>query len=287
MTAQELLNQIEKQLGIPWQSQRPDGYSDGILFGSGETVVTGIATTYIPTLAVLRRAVSAQINTIICRESPFYSRGERAPVSYRNGAAPPKELIENDSVCRAKRDFLTQNNLVIIRFFDNWDARQMDGQLFALARALTWDRFHLKVPIETEDYDPRNVYFNLSQGSLHALALDIAEKLKIKTVRVIGDPSSLVSRAALTHGLILVSDLESILRRQSVDVVVTGDAVEWEAAPYFQDLVTARMAKGLILIGDEASEEPGCGEVASWLKGFVKEIAVEWIPAGEAYSAVS
>src|SRR2546430_9237328 len=62
---------------------------------------------------------------------------------------------------------------------------------------------------------------------------------------LIGKPDSSASKVALTHGLLLVADAERILREPDVDVIVTGDAVEWEAAPYFQDMVAAGKAKGL------------------------------------------
>jgi hypothetical protein len=59
--------------------------------------------------------------------------------------------------------------------------------------------------------------------------------------------------------------------------------VEWEAGPYFQDLVAAQKVKGLLLLGYEASEEQGSAEVAVWLKTFITEVPVEWIPAGEPF----
>lgn len=83
-----------------------------------------------------------------------------------------------------------------------------------------------------------------------------------------------------------MADTERILR-EPVDVIITGDVVEWEAGPYFQDLVTARKAKGLVLLGNEASEEPGSAEMAEWLKGFVTEVPVEWIPADEPFWVLS
>ena len=283
ISAQGLLDRIQKNVGVPWQSQRSDGFSDGILFGKPETSVTGIVTTYTPSLQVLKRAVGSGKNTIVCREAPFYSRGERAPLFWRNGPAPPKQLTDNDAVCTAKREFISQNNLVIIRFFDNWDARTSDGQLRGLARALGWDQFHTPGKGGTDPYDPENVYFELLPTSLTGLAQTVQAKLKIKAVRVIGAANSTVRKVALTHGLLLVSDAERILTEPSVDAVIAGDAVEWEAAPYFQDLVTARRTKGLLLIGDEASEDPGSGEVAAWLKTFVSEVPIEWIPAGEPF----
>jgi putative NIF3 family GTP cyclohydrolase 1 type 2 len=287
ISAHELIERIQKNVGVPWQSQRSDGFSDGILLGSADTTVTGIVTTFAPTLDVLRKAVAAGKNTVICREAPFYSRGERAPLFWRNGAAPPKELTDNDAVCRAKQEFISQNNLVIVRFFDNWDARKTDGQLRGLARALGWDQFHLNAISGVDAYHPRNVYFRLPQTSLSALAVNTKNKLNIHGLRVIGKGASNVSKVALTPGLLLVPDAERILREPGVDVVVTGDAVEWEAAPYFQDLVAANKVKGLILLGQQASEEPGSGQVAEWLKGFVAEVPIEWIPAGEPFWTVT
>lgn len=143
ISSQQLIEQIQKNVEVPWQSQRSDGFSDGILFGSGETTVTGIVTTFTPTLEVLRKAVSSGKNVVICREAPSYSRGERAPAFWRNGPAPSKDLLDNDAVWRAKQEFISRNNLVIIRFFDNWDARKTDGQLRGLSCALGWNSFHV------------------------------------------------------------------------------------------------------------------------------------------------
>ena len=287
MNGQELVERIQKNVGVPWQSQRADGFSDGILFGSPGTPVTGIATTFTPTLDVLHKAASSGKNTIICREAPSYSRGERAPLFWRNGPAPAKELLEGDPVWRVKQYFISQNNLLIIRLFENWDARKADGQLRGLAHALDWESFHLAGDGAEEAYGPRHVYFQLPKTSLNSLAAGMKKKLNVHGVRVVGKPESSVSKVALTHGLLLVADAERILREPDVDVVITGDAVEWEAAPYFQDLVTAGKAKGLVLLGDEASEEPGSGEMAAWLKGFVTEVPVEWIPAGDPFWTLS
>ena len=279
----ELLQEMQVHVGVPWQSQRPDGYSDGILIGSPDTVVTGIATTCTPSLQVLRNAVAKGLNTIVCREAPDYSRGERSPAYWREGPAPAKEALDNDPVWQSKRDFISNNHLVIIRFLDNWDARQVHWQLRGLARALDWDRYHLPQQAGTLPYAPEDCYFNLPSLSLLALAETIKKSLMIQGVRVIGDPAAQVRKAALAPGLLLIPQLEKILREPGVDVVVAGDTVEWEGAPYAQDLVSERMIKGMVLIGNEASEEPGSQEVASWLKTFVHGIPIESMPTGEPF----
>jgi len=287
LSVQDLMDRIQKNLGVPWQSQRADGFADGIYSGNPDTSVTGIATTFTPTIDVLRQAVSSGKNTIICRETPFYSRGERAPLFWRSGAAPSTDLMESDSVCRFKRAFISSNNLVIIRFFDNWEARTTDSQLRGLAMVLGWDKVHVVPKGSTEPYRPGNTSFVLPSLSLNDLGGNIRETLKVRGMRIIGDPLARVSKVALTHGLLLVEDLQQILKEPGVDVVVGGEPVEWEAGPYFEDLVTAKQAKGLILIGDQVSEEPGSGQVAEWLKTFISEVPVELMPAGEPFWTLS
>jgi len=287
LTASRLLDRMMKNVGIPWQSQRADGFGDGIHLGPPDTVVTGIATTFTPTVDVLKRAVASGKNTIICRETPFYSRGERAPLFWRNGPAPPQQLLDKDATARAKRELIESNNLVVIRLFDNWDARKTDAQLRGLAVALRWDKYHLARKRGVALYRPGNEYFSLPKTSLGQLVRNIQTTLRVHGVRVIGDAQSQVSKAALTHGFLLVADLQRVMKEPGVDVVIGGEPVEWEASEYFEDLVAAKMAKALILLGNEVSEEPGSGEVAAWLKTFVSEVPVEWLPAGEPFWTVS
>ena len=127
----------------------------------------------------------------------------------------------------------------------------------------------------------------MPKTSLGQLVRNIQTTLRVHGVRVIGDAQSQVSKAALTHGFLLVADLQRVMKEPGVDVVIGGEPVEWEASEYFEDLVAAKMAKALILLGNEVSEEPGSGEVAAWLKTFVSEVPVEWLPAGEPFWTVS
>ncbi len=286
LTASQLLDRMIRNVGIPWQSQRADGFDDGIHLGKPETVVTGIATTFTPTLEVLRKAVASGKNTIVCRETPFYSRGERAPLYWRNGSPPAAQVMDKDPAVLAKRAFIDSNNLVIIKLFENWDARKTDAQLRGLAMALDWGRYHTARKGGADVYRPGNEYFTLPRTSVGQLVKDIQAKLRLRAPRIIGDPQAQVSKAALTHGFLLVADLQRVMAEPGVDVVLGGEPVEWEATEYFQDLIAAKMSKALILLGNEGSEEPGSGEVAAWLKTFVTEVPVEWTPAGEPFWAV-
>jgi len=45
--------------------------------------------------------------------------------------------------------------------------------------------------------------------------------------------------------------------------------------------------KALIVIGHIPSEQPGMEECARWLKGFVKDVPVEFVPAKQPFWTVS
>jgi hypothetical protein len=98
-----------------------------------------------------------------------------------------------------------------------------------------------------------------------------------------GDKKATVSRAALLPGYVLVPDLQAACSQRPIDLVVIGEPVEWEGAEYIQDMIAAKRTKAAILFGNEVSEEPGSGEMAAWLKTFVR-VPVTWIPTGEPFN---
>lgn len=251
ITAQQVIDRIQQQIGSAWKSQS----ADILHAGNRDSEVTGIVTTFAPSLDVLRRAVAAKKNMIVSREAPFWARGR-------------SDSMNQDATYRFKRDFIQSNNLIVWRFFDNWNARRPDGQLVGLARALGWEK-------------GANGYFPLPPATLRETAANIKRTLKMKSIRIIGDPNTRVTKAALSHGMYQVADLEKHLEEPGVDLVVIGEPIEWEASPYFADLVASGQKKGLIVLGQEVSEEPGCGEMATWLRSFLKDVPVEWIPTGE------
>jgi putative NIF3 family GTP cyclohydrolase 1 type 2 len=268
ITAQQVVDRIQKNLGTPWKTPSLDVF----MAGDPNTPVTGIATAFAPTLDVLRRAAAAGKNMIIARESAFYR------------SANPARDLATDSTYLFKRDFISKNNLVIWRFCDNWETREVDGQLRGLAMALGWDKYHKPDrKAGKQPYHPGDAFFDLPGTSLGAMARSVQVRLKIQGLRVIGDPRTRVSKAALTNGLMPVPSLQEILKEPDVSLVVTGEPVEWEASPYFEDVIASGRKMGMIILGQEASEEPGSGEVANWLRSFLPQLPIEWVSAGEPF----
>lgn len=223
--------------------------SDGIVSGDAKTAITGIVVSFAPTFNVLRQAAAAGHNLFVCHEPPFWNR-------------TPKQLAENP-VFQAKQSFIEQHQMVFYRMRDGWKP--------GLAEALGWG-------------EGEHILYRRPPTTLQALAREIGTKLKLNAIRVIGDPATPVERVVLRTGLITTPQMAQAVA-VGPDAVVIGEPVEWEASPYFQDLITSGQKKGLIVLGLEGSEEPGGKVVAAWLKTMVSEAPVDWIPAGEPFAA--
>ena len=288
ISAQAVVDRIQQKIGASWKSSPVDAF----MAGKPDTNVTGIVTTYAPSLEVLKKAVAGKKNLVISRESPWWARH---PAQFRQGtggfaadtqpsssgqAPAGPDSMDKDPTYRAKRDYIAANNLVVYRFFDNWSARQPDPQLQGLAKALGWEKFYK--PSGGLPWSTHNGFFEIPPATLKATAQNIKSTLKMKSIRVGGDPDITVRKAALLHGMYWLPDLQKALAEPGVDLVIAGEP-QWEneLCQYSFDLHAAGVRKGLVLLGQQVSEEPGSGELAAWLKSFVKEVPVEWIPAGE------
>jgi hypothetical protein len=281
ITAQQVVERIQKSTGLPWMFG-----TDICEAGKPDTAVTGIATSFTATFDVLRRAVASGRNLVITRERPFWSH-ENTVMEHSGGSVGPlrSDLIK-DALFQQKSEFIAENNLVVWRLQENWDARPVDSQLQGLARALGWEKHYQPKPGAAAWSRPNHV-FAPPPATLLETVQAVKAKLKCGAPRVIGDPSLRVTHAALMHGFLLVPELSAALRDPAVDLVVCGEPVEWEADPYFVDTVASGRKVGMIILGNEVSEEPGSGEMAAWIKTLVHEVPVEWVPAGEPFRVPS
>ena len=269
VTANAVVDRIVKNIGVAWRLST----FDGVKAGDASTIVTGIATTAMATLAVLQEAVKAGANVVVTCEPTFFGRAEARtlPVGRVGGAiiTPPPP----DPVFAAKNDFVDTNKLVIFRLCDHWRTRTPDPFGHGFANALGWTKFQ-------DAGDPRR--FSVPSLSLAALAAHLKSTLNARGgIRVVGDPQSPVQRVAVLPGSTPIQ--ASLQTLPNVDVIVAGEVREWESVEYARDTVFSGRRKGLILVGRVVSEEPAMGVCASWLRTFVPEVPVRHIPAGDPY----
>jgi len=275
LTAQDVIDRIKKNVGVEWKADTVDTFKAG----DPATVVTGVVTTSMATLAALRFAVKAGANLIITSGPTFYARADAPTAPPRRetmagaGTPSPAGAYPNDRIFAAKNELIRTERLVIWRFSDHWRARTPDPLVQGLADALGWSRF------ATAD-DPALV--SIPATTLGALASTIKKKLNARGgIRVVGDPQTAIRKVALLPATTAIDAALKAL--PAVDAIVAGEVREWESVEYARDTVTAGGKKGLILIGRVLSEGPSMNACAQWLKVIVPELKTSWVPIGDPY----
>jgi putative NIF3 family GTP cyclohydrolase 1 type 2 len=258
LTAGQTLDRIKANVGIPWMPQTVDH----IVGGTPETPVKGIATTLMATLDVLQRAAAAGRNMVITHESTFFSHQDRI------------DEITADPTYQFKRAFIQQHGMAIFHFHDHWHRRTPDGIAMGMAREVGWDT-HLVPASERE--------FAFTDRTLLQLARELESRLRVRTMRVLGDPAMKVNRALASWGFVSLMPGLPYIARDDVDALVVGETREWELVEYVQDQIASGRRKALIVIGHVASEQAGMKYCAEWLRSFISEVPVDFIPADEPF----
>ena len=267
VTAQDIVDRIRKSVGVEWQSETVDTFKAG----APSTIVTGVVTTSLATIDVMRRAVKAGANMIITSGPTFYSRADRpTPPAGRGRAAvkPPSP----DPVFTAKNEFIKANNLVVWRFSDHWRLRTPNPFATGLIDALGWTG--------RAKNDPLTV--TIPSVTLDRLVDDVNRKLNARGgMRIVGNRQLRVRSIGVLPGSVPIQTTLKALPQ--VDALIAGEIREWESSEYARDTVFEGLPRALILLGRTLSEDPGMKACAQWLETIVPDVRCRWMPIGDPY----
>jgi len=281
LTAKDLLDRITAQIAVAWKAETVDG----LKAGDPSTAVTGIVTTAMASLGVLKRAVEAGANVVVTSQPTFYAKADtrtppvpRGPGGGPPGAAPaapppPPAAAPPDAVYTAKNAFIDQHKLVVIRLNEHWKLRDPDPQAVGLAQAMGWTKH--QVAGNAKRYD-------VPALTVDALVAALRKNLGVAGgIRVVGDPKTSLRRIGLLPGSTPIQ--ASLELMPEVDAIVAGEVREWESVEYARDQVAAGNRKALILVGRISSEDPGMRVCADWLKTVAPGVPVRHIGVGDPY----
>jgi putative NIF3 family GTP cyclohydrolase 1 type 2 len=259
LTVQQVLDRMKLHVGGPW---REGAGVDRIIAGSADIQVTGVGTTMMATFDALKQAAKWGTNFVITHESTFWSHADT--LTY----------LMDDPLYKTKLEFIRANNLAVFHFHDHWHAlHPIDGINYGTMQELGWINY----------MDPANQRtFNLPPTTLLALSRELQKKMDDRTMRVVGDPNAPVKKVYESWGNCGEFPGVQILESDA-DVLIIGEAQDWNLIEYAQDLVSSGQKKGLIVLGHVRSEQFGMKYCAEWLKGFISEVPVKYIPIIEPY----
>ena len=242
---------------------------DLLMSSSGSTEVTGIVTSFMATVDVIRKAVEIGANMIVTHEPTYFTGLDQT------------DWLQDDPVYRAKKRLIEDNNIAIWRFHDHMHMARTDRIYDGLLKEIGWEGFLMR------DHRFPHCY-EIEQTTLAQLAGFFKEKFSMDVVRIIGKPDMKCKRVGIlvgggSLGLGREQMPMELMRNKNLDVVVCGEITEWTLCAYVNDAQMLGFNKALIIIGHERTEEWGMKHMAEWLKPLVKGIPVSFIDAREPF----
>lgn len=257
MTAAEAIQKIQRR----YAPAPPPNTVDTVKAGDPGTIVTGIATTFLDTMDVLREAARRNENLVITHEPTFYNHLDDT------------SFFKEDPVYKEKLAFIEQHHMVVFRLHDEIHMARPDPIGVALVEALGMTTYL------DDPKDPSRI--TIPTMPLRALVGKIQSQLHTQTMRIVGDPEMQVTHIALRPGASGLQRQVSALRADNVDVLIAGEASEWETVEYARDATAQGRSKALVLIGHEPSEEPGMEQAAKDIRVLFPGLKVDHILANQ------
>lgn len=256
LIVKDVIDKIKANVTCKWN----DVTVDNIKAGDEQAKVTGIATTFMATLAVLQKAKAAGCNFVISHEPTFYNHNDDL------------SLHKGDPVQEAKLKFIKDNNMVVWRFHDHLHQTNPDQVYEGVLAKLDWKKFPLD-----------NHLLSVPAKSLKEIVSEIEQKLNARTVRIVGNPKMSISKIGLALGASGSASHFKLLSNPDCELLIVGESNEWETVPYVQDAITLGQKKALIVLGHADSEEAGMDYTRVWLQKFYPDVKIKFIEAGNPY----
>jgi len=260
LSANQIIDLIRKNVTCPWTAQTVDTFKSG----NPDDIVTGVAVCMFANMEVLKLAVANKCNLIIAHEPTFYSHLDET------------KTLENDAVFQDKMKFINENKLIIWRFHDHFHRTKPDGIYMGMIEKLGWRKNQI---------DSSMIRFKFDKQTLSSFISRLKLTFPGSSFRVIGNPEMMVSNVAFSAGAPGTETHRKLLQDKNVDVLVAGEAPEWETYQYAYDAQLQGKNKAVIFLGHAVSEAAGMNYCALWLKGFLpKDLNIRFIESGSSFT---
>ncbi len=248
----EVVKLIKKNVTCDWAGQTVDNFKAG----DPDIQLKGIATCMFADMATLKKAVELDCNFIITHEPVFYNHLDET------------DSFVDDPVFKEKLKYINDNNLVVFRFHDHIHRTEPDGISAGMIN---------KLGLKNYAVEGSQTFFRIPETSVGKYSKELKKKLGIETIRVIGNPEMKFSKIAFMAGAPGGQRHIQMLRNPEAEVIIAGEAPEWETYLYANDASELGKNKAVIFLGHIKSEEAGMDYCAQWLKTFVSGVPIHFI----------
>lgn len=251
-TPEEVVALIKKNVTCDWASQTVDNFKAG----DPNSTLKGIAVCMFADMQTLKTAVEKGCNFIIAHEPVYYNHLDET------------ESFANDPVFQEKMKFIKENNLVIFRFHDHIHMTKPDGISVGMINKLGLKEYSVNGSL---------TFFKIPEKIVAEYAKELKQKFDMESIRYIGNPEMKFTKVAFMAGAPGGQRHIQMLRNPDVEVIIAGEAPEWETYLYTNDAIDLGKSKAVIFLGHIKSEEAGMEYCAEWLGTFVSGVPIYFI----------
>jgi len=235
---------------------------DKVIVGNPDTPISKIGTAWMPYWKTLKEAKTKGINTMVVHEPTFYTHRdlEAKGGDYLNAPSPVKELYQEQVA--AKKRWIEENEMVVIRCHDVLDKIGEYGIPFAFGRALGFSDSDL---IRSRTY--YNVYNIESQPAID-VARRIASVLKgvgQPGVAFYGDENFPVKTVGLGTGCIC-DPMQFMDLDMDLAIAIDDSINTWTQTTFAEDT-----GRPLVVVNHGSTEEFGMKELSVQLNNVVDQ----------------
>jgi putative NIF3 family GTP cyclohydrolase 1 type 2 len=258
VTADQVIQSIIKMTGAATIPNTVDVIKEG----DPSIPVHGIASCMFATMDVLKTAVAKGCNFIITHEPLYYNHLDETTG------------FQNDPVFLEKQKYILDHKLVIWRFHDYIHSIKPDGIYSGMITKLGWEKYTVNNQLDN---------YILPETTLTGLLENLKKTFPGNAFYVVGNPDMKLSKVRLAVGAPGSGEHIRLLEDKNVDVVIAGEAQQWETYEYARDAVQQGRSKAVIFLGHINSEEAGMAFCADWLKTFIRDVPISFIECGPSY----
>jgi putative NIF3 family GTP cyclohydrolase 1 type 2 len=242
---------------------------DQLLEGGWEQQVTGVTTTFMATVDVIRQTIKMGCNLIITHE-PLYFKG-----------LDHIDWVKDDPVYQRKKALIDDNQISIWRYHDHMHGGNIDLIYSGLLETMRWGKY-----LNKELQQPH--CYSIPTTTVKELVNFLKKSLGMKVIQVVGEPKMKCSRVGIlvgggSLGLGHEEMPAELMKNQQLDVMICGEITEWTLSAYIRDAAALGFNRAMIVVGHERSEEPGMQKLPNILQPLLGKIPVHFVDAGEPF----
>jgi hypothetical protein len=183
-----------------------------------------------------------------------------------------KDLTANP-LYKLKTEYILKNDMIVWRDHDHMHVMRPDFTVVGELRT---------VGIQGgENATMRPGIFTIPETTFGEFAAEVKRVSGIRAIRCAGDPKAKVSKILVGPGY------ATPRMAPEVDVVIGGEQQEadggFDNVEYALDAVSLGMPKGVIMLGHVISEQAGMEDFGNWLRTFIHDVPIQFVPAEEPY----